>query len=48
MEEDEDSLWMGVHRGANGSRVDVWDQYAGVGGLTEAVPTAPTPEAVKA
>jgi len=49
MEEDEDSLWMGVHKGANGSRVDVWDQYAGVGGFTE-VPTvtAPVQEAVKA
>ncbi|KAK0622356.1 hypothetical protein B0T14DRAFT_147702 [Immersiella caudata] len=47
MEEDEDSLWMGVHRGANGSRVDVWDQYAGVGGLTEPVPAMPALEAAK-
>ncbi|KAK0639632.1 hypothetical protein B0T16DRAFT_432360 [Cercophora newfieldiana] len=48
MEEDEDSLWMGIHRGANGSRVDVWDQYAGVGGLTQAVPPPPIPEAARA
>jgi hypothetical protein len=47
MEEDEDSLWMGIHRGANGSRVDVWDQYAGVGGLTEPIPAVPAPEAAK-
>lgn len=41
MEEEEDNLWMGLHKGANGSRVEVWDQYAGVGGLTEAFPPVP-------
>jgi len=48
MEEEEDTLWMGVHRGANGSRVDVWDQYTSVGGFKEAVPPMPIPEATKA
>lgn len=48
VEEDEDDLWMKNHKSGSGIRVDVWDQFANVGGLTEAVPASPIHEGAKA